>query len=139
MSVLIEDILNEIAAKVRAVDGAVAYEWDNDRIATVPAVLVGLPDRVMYRTVYGPRSKKLTVSLVVLVSRANARSAQKTLLPFIENEGDRSVFRLVDSAFTTYTMCDDVTVVECEPDVWINAGVSYLGAEFTLAVTATGA
>lgn len=139
MSATIVDILDEIAAKVRAVPGVVSYEWDVERIATVPAVLVGLPDRAQYRTSYSRRGKKLTISLVVLVSKSNARAAQKKLLPFMENSGPQSVFLLVDSEFTTYATCDDVTVVECTPDIWINAGVPYLGAEFIIDVTATGA
>jgi hypothetical protein len=138
VSATIASILAEITDKVKALPGVVAYEWDNDRIATVPAALVGLPDRTQYRLAYSKYGKKLTVSLVVLVSKANARAAQKTLLPFIESSGDRSIFRVVDSEFTHYSTCDDVTVVECEPDIWINAGVPYLGAEFTLDVTATG-
>lgn len=132
-------IINEITAKMKAVDGVVAYEWDTKRIATTPAVLVGLPDRVQYRSSYNPRSRKLTLTMVVLVGDANARSSNKKLMEFIENDGERSVFRLVDSQFTDYTTCDDVTVVDCEPDVWLNAGNPYLGAEFTIDVTATGA
>lgn len=139
MSYDIQAIIEEIAAKVSAVDGVVAYGWDAERIATTPAVLVGLPERVGYRTTYSRRGKKITLTLVVLVGKANARAAHKKLLAFMENSGDRSVFRLVDSEFTDYTTCDEVTVVDAEPDYWINAGVQYLGAEFTLDVIATGA
>jgi len=135
----IETILAEISGKVAAVPGVVAYAWDADKISTTPAVLIGMPDRTQYRTSYSRNGKKLTVTLVVLVGKANARAAHKNLLSFMENSGERSIFRLVDSEFTIYTTCDDVTVVDSEPDVWINAGNSYLGAEFTIDVTATGA
>lgn len=139
MSSTIQEILDEITGKMSALAGVVAYAWDKGKITTTPAVLVGLPDRTQYRTAYSRRGKKLTVTLVVLVGKANERAAQKNLLPFIENSGERSVFKVLDSEFTTYTTCDDVTVVECEPDIWINAGTHYLGAEFTIDVTATGA
>lgn len=135
----IQSILDEIQGKVSAVDGVVAYAWDVPKITTTPAVLVGLPGRTQYRTSYSRNGKKLTVSMVVLVGKANARAAHKNLLEFMENSGERSVFKLVDSEFTNYTTCDDVTVVDSEPDIWINAGVQYLGAEFTIDVTATGA
>lgn len=135
----IEEIIEEIAGKMAALDGVVAYPWDVKRIATVPAVLVGLPERVGYRTAYSRKGKKVTLSLVVLVSNVDARSAHKKLSAFIDNSGERSVFKVVDSEFTTYTTCDDVTVVDSEPDIWINAGNQYLGAEFTIDVTATGA
>lgn len=139
MSAAIEEILSEISGKMAALDGVVSYSWDADRIATVPAVLIGLPRRTQYRTSYGARGKTLTVTMVVLVSRASARGAHLKLVPFLENSGPRSVYRTVDSAFTAYTTCDDVTVVEAdEPEVWINNGVQYLGVEFTIDVTATG-
>lgn len=139
MSSTIEEIIAEISGKMNALDGVVSYSWDSDRISTVPAVLVGLPRRTQYRTAYSRRGKKFTISMVVLVSRANARSAHLKLVEFLENSGARSVFRTVDSEFTTYTTCDDVTVVEAdEPEIWINNGVQYLGVEFTIDVTATG-
>ncbi len=139
MSGVIRAVLDEIAGKMAAIPGVVAYAWDKSKITTTPAVLVGLPDRTQYRTQYSRRGQKLTVTLIVLVGKANDRSAQNNLLPFMENSGPLSVFGAVDSEFTTYTTCDDVTVVECEPDVYINAGTHYLGAEFTIDVTATGA
>lgn len=139
MSHDIQSILDEISGKMAALDGVVAYAWDAKRIATTPCVMVGLPDRTRYRTSYSRNGKKLTVTMVVLVSEANARAAHKKLLPFLENSGERSVFRVVDSEFTDYETCDDVTVVEAEPDYWINNGVQYLGAEFQIDVTATGA
>lgn len=134
----IRAIIDEIASKASAPTGVVSYAWDAKRIATVPAVLVGLPEKTTYRTSYSRTGKKIELSLVVLVAEANARSAQNTLLDFLEMDGERSVFRLVDSAFTTYTSCDDVTVVDSEPNYWTAAGVKYLGAEFTIDVTATG-
>lgn len=139
MSATIEEILDEIAGKMAALSGVTAYAWDADRISSTPAVMVGLPERTQYRLSYSPKGKKFTVTLVVLVGKASARGAHKKLLPFIENTGDRSVFRTVDSAFTTYEHCDDVTVVDSESDIWINNAVQFLGAEFTIDVTATGA
>lgn len=138
MSSDIQSILDEISGKMSALDGVVSYPWDVPRVATTPAVLVGIPERVQYRTAYSRKGKKLTVTLVVLVAKANDRAANKRLNEFIDNAGVRSVFRNVDSEFTAYTTCDDVTVVESEPDIFVNAGTSYLGAEFQIDVTATG-
>jgi hypothetical protein len=135
----IESILDEISGKMAALSGVVAYAWDKGNITTTPAVLVGLPDRVGYRTTYSRKGKSLAITLVVLVGKSNERAAHKNLLPFLENSGERSVFRVIDSAFTTYTTCDDVTVLDGEPGIWVSAGTQYLGAEFTINVTATGA
>lgn len=139
MSASIRNILDEITDKLAALPGMVSYAWDKSKITTTPAALVGLPDRTQYRTSYSRKGKKLTVTAIVLVGKANERAAQNNLLPFMENDGPLSVFLTLDSEFTDYVTCDDVTVVECEPDVFINAGVHYLGAEFTIDVTATGA
>lgn len=138
MSATIRSILDEITDKMSALPGVVAYAWDKSKITTTPAVLVGLPDRAQYRTSYSRRGKRLTVTVIVLVGKADDRAAQNNLLPFMENAGPMSVFLTLDSEFTDYTTCDDVTVVECEPDVFINSGIHYLGAEFTIDVTATG-
>lgn len=134
----IQAIIEEITGKLSALDSVVAYEWDVKRIASVPAALVGLPERVEYRTTYG-RGKKIRVTAVVLVGDANARASAKALMEFIETSGERSIFRAVDSQYTAYTTCDDVTVVDCEPDHFRVAGNEYLGAEFAIDVTATGA
>ncbi|HSL51985.1 MAG TPA: hypothetical protein VK878_23185 [Candidatus Deferrimicrobiaceae bacterium] len=132
-------IIDEVTAKLKALPGAVAYEWDVKRIATTPAFLVGLPDRIAYRTTYNRNSRKLTLTVVVLVGDANTRSSTKKLMDLTEPANPNGFFQLVDSQFVPYSTCDDVTVVDCEPDMWINAGVSYLGAEFTLDIIATGA
>ncbi len=135
----IQEIIDEITEKLKAIPDSVAYAWDVPRIATTPAVLVGLPERVGYRTAYNGRGKTINLTVVVLVGMANARSSQKNLLKLMETTGAQSLFRLADSQFTSYTTCDDVTVVDCEPDVFRNAGNDYLGAEFSINVTATGA
>lgn len=135
----IQASLEEITGKISAMAGVVAYEWDVKRIATTPAVVVGLPERVEYRTAYSGRGKKIRITATLLVGDANARASAKTLTEFIETDGERSFFRAVDSQFTSYTTCDDVTVLSCEPDQFIVAGNTYLGAEFEIDVTATGA
>lgn len=135
----VQEIIDEITEKLKAIPDSVAYAWDVPRIATTPAILVGLPERVSYRTAYNGRGKKISLTATVLVGMANARASQKNLLELMESTGAQSLFRLVDSQFTTYTTCDDVTVVDCEPDVFRNAGNDYLGAEFSIDVTATGA
>lgn len=135
---MIQDIINEITAKLKEIPDSVAYEWDVERVATTPAILVGVPERVEYRTSYG-RGKKITITAVVLIGKANARAAAKKLLKFVDNTGPESVFRMIDSQYTDYTTCDDVTVVQAEPDIFVNAGISYLGAEFSIDVTSTGA
>jgi hypothetical protein len=139
VSASIREILEEISDKLARLPGVVAYAWDKSKITTTPAALVGLPDRTRYRTSYSRTGKRLTITAIVLVGKADDRAAQNNLLPFMENSGPMSVFTTLDSEFTDYVTCDDVTVVECEPDVFINAGVHYLGAEFTIDVTATGA
>lgn len=125
-------VCKEIADRIDAIPGLRVTDYDADAVHP-PAAFVGVPDRVTFDSTYGRGADAATVPVLVLVGRADARSAYAELKPYADGSGERSIKAAVDSTnVRPYTSCDIARVSTVEFNVYVLGNVKYLAAEFTV-------
>jgi hypothetical protein len=137
----INDVSAEVGAKIVAAEiGLRVLAWDADSISP-PGVLFALPSEYEYDKTYGRGSDEFTLPIVVLVGKADARSARTSLGLYLNGSGPKSLKSIVDSSRTnTYTSCDTVRVQQVS-DIgpYVAGSISYLGATLDTRITGKGA
>jgi hypothetical protein len=130
----------EIGAKIIAAEiGLRVLTWDADSLSP-PAVLFELPEEYQYDLTYGRGSDEFTLPIVVLVGKADARTARKALTQYLDGSGPKSLKSIVDSTnANTYTACDTVKIQRAQ-DIgpYMVGRVIYLGATLTTRITGPG-
>ncbi|MBL8926320.1 MAG: hypothetical protein JNM77_08775 [Pseudonocardia sp.] len=133
----LNDVRLELAEAVGAIEGVNVHSFYADRV-TAPAVVVGWPDPHDYDLTMGRGSDSATFPVLVLVSKNDAESAAAELGAYCNGSGDRSVKAVIE-AHDPAGVYDEAVVQSVEFSVVTVAGTEYLGAEFAVAITGTGA
>lgn len=131
------DVMAELAAKLEST-GARVSDYAADSIHP-PAAFVGMPERIDFDQTYGRGSDTMTVPVVVLVARTDARAGHTLLKPYADGAGPKSVKAALDSSDTnTYVSCDIVRVSTVEFPVYVAGDIKYLSAEFSVDIEGGG-
>jgi hypothetical protein len=134
----VNDVLAEVAAKLDMIEGLRVFAYPVANLP-VPGAIVSLPDDGTFDETYGRGSDSFTLSIWVMVAKADDRAAVLELAPYLNGSGAQSVKATVDNTNTiTYSSCDTVTVRSFETGTYTYNSVSLLGAEFTVAITGSG-
>lgn len=133
---IVTDVREEIVTLLQQnVDRIHAYSWTNG-LATPPAALVMLPTQIQYDQTYGRGLDRMEIDVVVIVGRADDRSAFDLLSSYMDGSGNASVKAALESgdndAWSTVRV---TTVVSGTTTV---GGTDYLAATFTLDITGPG-
>jgi hypothetical protein len=128
----VQDVAEELAAKVNAIAGMSAFSYPVDKIP-LPGAVVALPDEIEYHQTY-VGAVAMSVPLFVFVPRTNERAAAQALAAYLSPSGVKSIKAAVDSIANDYTSCDDVTVTKAVPGAYTYSGVDVYGAEFTIEI-----
>lgn len=131
----VQDVMEELAAKASAVVPR-SFAYPPDKISP-PTFLIELPEKVDFDGAYDRGMDSLTLPAMMLVGRSSDRSSVKNLLPYLAGSGDQSVKQALESG--PYTAMDTVQVAEAELGFYRFADIEYLGAEFTINITGSGA
>lgn len=133
----LDAVYTEIEGKA-ATTGLRVVKWGEK--PQPPAAMLLLPQGVARQTYRGV-DKIADVVLLVVVGRANQRSALKAMFAYAASSGAKSVTLATDSAFTAYATCSDVTLREITFDTVTIAGATdvFLGALFHYDITGPGA
>lgn len=113
-----------------------SFAYPPDKVSP-PAFIVELPEVVEFDATYGRGSDTMAIPAVVLVARADDRSAVKNLLPYLDGAGGTSIKAALENG--SYTAMNTVHVRQAELAVFTFAAVDYLGIEFTINITGKGA
>lgn len=134
----INEVQAEVAGKLETIEGLRIVPWDADSI-NPPAVLFAVPERYTFDATYGRGSDSFVLPIVILVGRADARSARKLISEYIAGSGPKSVKATVDDTNTnTYTTCYSVTVRDVELDIMRVSSVDYRAAIFNTEIQGPG-
>lgn len=126
----VSGIREGLANALRAIDGLRVTAHIADAI-TVPAAVVG-PAR-LDREPATTHIDVVTVAIRVYTSRADVRSAQDTLEAYLAGSGDKSVMAALEADRTLGGVVQALRVTGFDGyDSYEVAGVTYIGAEFTV-------
>ena len=129
------DVMDELGTALETIDGLRVFPYWADRV-TPPAAIVAWPDPVTYDATMARGADQMTVPVIVLVGRFDARSTRDRLAIYLDGTGASSVKAVLEAA--EYTACDSVRVASATVDSYSVAAVDYLGAEFSLDIFGTG-
>jgi hypothetical protein len=79
----------------------------------------------------------MTLPVVVLVGKVDARTARDLAAKYLDGSGSSSVKAAVDGG--TYSACDSARTLSATVGAYSVAGVTYLGVEFQVDITGQGA
>lgn len=98
-----------------------------------PALLQPAPDRVNYRSTYGPTKSEIEATAVLIVSRANDRTAMLELAKYLGATGANSIKAALEGY--AYTTCDGLVVSDVDVgEARQQGGTDYLAAVFHLLI-----
>lgn len=132
---ILSDVMDEVARRLRGLEGVRAYEWPTNSVQS-PAAVVLYPQRYDYDETYGRGTDRMTLPVAVLVGRTTERSTRDILSALISGEGPKSLKAVLDGG--GYDSCDTVRVMNVEIDVMTMSGVDYWGAVCNLDVLGPG-
>lgn len=114
------------------------YAGSSDSI-TEPAFVVAALE-IRYNGTFGRGAVEVTVTGRLMVSRIDDESANERLSTYLSSSGSTSLPTALESDRTLDDAAHDVTVLSAiVPEDGIeHAGISYIGAEFTIAVIGAG-
>lgn len=130
------DVMQQLADRADTIPGLRCFAYPPNKI-TPPAFEVDLPERVNFDGTYGRGLDFIRLTANVLVSRANDRASVVEIVPYIAGSGPKSIKEVLESG--EYTAMDVVHIPECEFAIFPVAGNTYLGAQFTIDITGSGA
>jgi len=130
------DVMSELADRLDTIEGLRVFPYTANKVAP-PAASVGLPDEYTYDAAYGRGADALTVPIVVVVGKLDARSSHLQLSRYADGSGERSVKAAVEAGETD--AFDSARVTSVDFAVITIAAVDYLGATFTVDITGKGA
>jgi hypothetical protein len=122
---ILADVIDQLEARLKTITGLRVYPWGTSKITPVGCVLT-MPERISVRSVGGRGSRIEGLAVVVAVGRTTARTAPRTLSPYVSTEGAQSIKYVLETG--TYTAFDAVEVDTIEINEMTLAGVDYLGA-----------
>lgn len=103
---------------------------------TPPGAIVGLPDTHTFDATMGRGTDHATFPIIVVVGKADAKSARDKLAAYANGTGAASVKAAVEGH--EYTACDPPAVRSIEYATSTIGGVEYLSATFLVDVYGTG-
>lgn len=125
----------DLALACDGITGLQGYAWPTGSVSA-PAALVALPDRLHYDGAGARGLDRIEISVLLLIPKADERSAVKSLNTFCNSTGALSV-KVAIEAFTS-SAWDDATVHGARFEGLKLAGVDYIGAVFKVDVHGAG-
>jgi hypothetical protein len=134
---LLSAVMDELGTALDTIDGLRVYPYNAEKVMP-PAAVVGWPDPLTYDATYGRGGDRVSMPLVVVVGRLDARTTRDRLAKYLDGTGAASVKATLESDDRTYTAFDSVRVTEARVLAYTIAGAEYFGAEFTLDIIGKG-
>jgi hypothetical protein len=102
-----------------------------------PAAFVGWPDEIDYSATMGRGAVTLTLPVLIVVGKADVRSARDAIAVYLDSTGPSSAVAAIEGGI--YSACDSVRVTGARVEPVSVAGIEYLAALLDVAVTGQGA
>jgi hypothetical protein len=131
----VAEVMDELGTVLATIEGLRTFPYNADRI-TPPAAIVGWPDPISYDATMVRGADRMTLPLIVVVGRYDARNTRTRLAKYLDGAGADSVKTVLEAA--EHTSFDSLRVTEARSDSYQIGGVEYLGAEFSLDIVGPG-
>lgn len=129
-------VMKEVGDQIDTIPGLRVHHYPPNRI-TPPAAVVAAPDEYVYDETFGRGMDRITLPVVVMVGKVDARASWVKLSGYLDGAGPKSIKAVVEAG--TYTEFDTVRATGVEFDVVQMASVDYLAAVVSLDIAGTGA
>lgn len=130
------DVTTDLAAALSLIDELRVFPYWADKV-TPPAAIVEWPESIAYDATMARGADRLTLPLLVMVGKADMRSAWEQLAAYADGSGASSVKAAIERhAAISY---DSARVTRVEFGVTVVASVDYLAATFTVDLIGSGA
>lgn len=129
------DVMDEVAGRLRTIPSLRVHPYPADSV-NAPAAVLAWPERYDFDETYGRGSDRMTLPLVVVVSRVPDRAARDQLSRFCDGAGPASVKAAVEAGEAM--AFDSVRVTGIEFDVVQIGGNDLLAATFMLDIFGPG-
>jgi hypothetical protein len=130
-------VMDELARALDSVEGlekrVFAYPAPN---VVPPAAFVGWPDEIDYNATMVHGAVTLTLPVLVVVGKADVRSARDTVAAYLNSSGPASVPAALEGGLRS--ACDSARVTSAHVAPVSIAGIEYLAALLDVAVTGRG-
>lgn len=131
----VQAVREELASALQAIDRLQVFAHEPGSI-TPPSAVVGWPERIDFDAAFNRGADRASWELFVFVRQADLRAASENLAPYISGAGPSSVKERIESHEPA--AYDSARVQSVEVDGYVYAGVTYLGARFTVDVIGSG-
>jgi hypothetical protein len=129
------DVMDELGIALEVIPGLRIFPYTADKV-TPPAAIVMWPDSYEFDRTMQRGSDAVTLPIVVVVGRADARSSRDRLAKYVDGSGSDSVKAAIeDHASDVY---DSVRVTSVEFNQVTIASIDYLAATFNVDIVAPG-
>lgn len=125
----------ELFDALDVITGLRTVDWSAQAVSP-PVAMPSFPMVGTYDSTYARGMDEFTLPVVVVVGKADQRSADAVLREYLAGAGPRSVKAAVENH--DYTELDVVHVQSWEVDTVSIGGVEYLSAEFTVRIIGKG-
>ncbi len=132
----IASVMDDLAIPLDTITDLRVFPYYAEKI-TPPAAMVTWPEPIEYDSAMARGADRQTIPIVVVVGRANARSARNSLAKYAAGSGADSVKAVIESH--TPTAYHSARVMRAEFGLFVIAGISYLGLTFYVDVIGQGA
>lgn len=129
------EVMDEVAARLRSINGLRVWEWPAASV-TPPAAVVAYPDEYTPHATYVRGADKMTLPVFVVVGKASERSSRDLLSDYVDGSGARSLIAVLESG--NYTAFHSLTVSNIEFDTMRIAETDYLAAIFDCNIIGSG-
>lgn len=131
----INDVMDDLAARLRGVPGLRVYDSPADQ-AAVPAAIVALPDSLNFDAAYSRGLDRTEVPIVLVVSKAMDRAARLHIGSYCAATGAKSVKRVLETG--TYTSFDTLRLAGWDFGPILLGTTEYMGAVGIAEITGQG-
>jgi hypothetical protein len=128
--------MQQIADRLETIGGGLKVFGYPPNKVTAPAAIVTYPGDYTFDGSYGRGMDKITIPVVLLVGKVDARTSRDRISKYANGSGPESVKAVVESG--VYTAFDSVRVTGVEFDIVGMAADEFLAATFSLDIAGKG-
>lgn len=131
-------VMDEVADRLRTIDGLRVYAYPADAVAP-PAAVVTYPDEYVFDATFGRGMDTMTLPVIVMVGKVSDRASRDRVAAYCAGGGAGSVKAAVEADDPAPVAYDTARVQAIDFDILMVGQVEYLGATFTIDIAGTGA
>jgi len=132
----VSQVMDQVGRSLEGVGDLRVFAYPAPNVVP-PAAFVGWPDEIDYAATFAPGAVTLTLPVLIVVGKADVRSARDAIAAYLDSTGPSSAVKAIEGG--RYTACDAVRVTGARVEPVSVAGIEYLAALLDVAIVGQGA